>query len=204
VRNILVVDLESTCYKSQLFPPGERSEIIEIGYSALDLSDGHTIDSGSIYVRNIESKISPYCIELTGITQDLLDKEGVAFQSACTAMSKFKAYPWISFGSDDEEFKRQCLERGIMYPLSFEHYNLKDMVNDGFKELIRMHWGATKTFGLKDALHLFGMAFVGRQHSGKDDAINAGRLVWKLSSMMDKDMIARISADGNLLKRKLG
>lgn len=197
MRHILCVDLEATCWPRGVPPHGEESEIIEIGYFVMDLMNGSTIEKGGIYVRPTQSRVSQYCIDLTGITQQLLDEKGVTLTEACHYLSKFRELPWASFGEyDATSMQTHCLKRGIVYPFSFEHYNVKDMVNGGFKELIRLHAASTKTFGLKDALHLFGLAFVGRHHSGGDDAMNLGRLVWHLSKMMDREILSKIATDG--------
>lgn len=82
---ILVVDLEATCWKTRPNPPpGQSHEIIEIGWAILDTeSDPPTITSnGTFLVKPVRSIVSEFCTELTTITPELLEAEGMTLEEA--------------------------------------------------------------------------------------------------------------------------
>lgn len=83
--SILVVDLEATCWETyQDRPPGEVNEIIEIGWALVDLTQSPpvTIQDGTILVKPTRSNVSRFCTDLTTITAELLESEGVSLQEA--------------------------------------------------------------------------------------------------------------------------
>ena len=59
---IVVVDVESTCWKGES-PAGEHSEIVEIGVCLLDLTTFERSAKRSILVRPTRSKVSAFCIK---------------------------------------------------------------------------------------------------------------------------------------------
>ena len=71
MNRVLVVDVEATCWQSRQPPPGEQSEIIEIGLCPLDLDCLEPGPVHSILVRPQRSQISPFCTRLTSITPEM-------------------------------------------------------------------------------------------------------------------------------------
>lgn len=80
---LLVVDLEATCWDTDP-PPGQYKEIIEIGWALLDLKPDPpvTVKAGTMLVKPTRSTVSPFCTELTTITSELLQTEGVSLDEA--------------------------------------------------------------------------------------------------------------------------
>ena len=64
---ILVIDVESTCWEGSP-PPGQSSEIIEIGLCPVDLKTLTRLEKRSILIKPIQSEISDFCTELTTLT----------------------------------------------------------------------------------------------------------------------------------------
>lgn len=94
---ILVVDLEATCWESPAEKPqGEANEIIEIGWALVDLKQNPpvTIRDGTVLVKPTRSNVSKFCTQLTTITAELLEAEGVslkeAFQTLVTELQSNK------------------------------------------------------------------------------------------------------------------
>ncbi|MFZ1266587.1 MAG: DNA polymerase III, partial [Anaerolineae bacterium] len=58
--HILVVDVEATCWQGEP-PPGQSSEIIEIGLCLLDVATLARVERRDILVRPIRSTISAFC-----------------------------------------------------------------------------------------------------------------------------------------------
>ena len=74
---VLIVDVESTCWKKHKNPPGEQSEIIEIGICTYHIETGEIKDKKSIFIKPTESTVSPFCTKLTTITPEMLDEQVV-------------------------------------------------------------------------------------------------------------------------------
>ncbi len=171
-NTIIIIDLEATCWNGPI-PEGQVSEIIEIGICLLDTQTGSISKNEGILVKPERSKVSPFCRELTTITQELLDKEGISFEAACemlrTQYSGHK-YTWASYGQYDlNMMKRQCSYRGIEYPLSQNHINVK--------ELFSKVKGLRKKVGMKGALGILEIPLEGTHHRGVDDAKNIAKIL---------------------------
>jgi inhibitor of KinA sporulation pathway (predicted exonuclease) len=178
-HNIIVVDVEATCDENDPITgrPKELfvSEIIEIGYAILNFETNEITENGSIVVRPEESIVTPFCQRLTGWTQEAVDR-GISFQEACkTLESSLKAGSrvWSSYGNYDlEMFKKMCARKNVKYPYTPQHLNVKPMTAMFTGEMT----------GLGRALSLLGLQFQGRQHSGKDDALNVARIIQHLKN----------------------
>ena len=171
---ILVVDVESTCWQGQP-PPGEQSEVIEIGICTLDSVSGELLERESILVRPERSKVSPFCTELTTLTQEMADG-GVWFAEACERLRTHYRGPertWASWGDYDRKmFVAQCEQRGISYPFGPEHINAKTR----FAEAHRL----SRPVGMAAALKQLRWPLVGTHHRGGDDAVNIARILGHL------------------------
>ena len=96
---IIVVDIESTCWEGAI-PAGQESEIIEIGVCTLDIASGRRLEKESILVKPERSKVSPFCTQLTTLTQAQVD-QGIAFPEACSILKKkylSQQRVWASYG----------------------------------------------------------------------------------------------------------
>jgi len=83
---ILVVDVESTCWEGNP-PPGQMSEIIEIGLCVVDVAALERVERRSILVRPACSMVSAYCTQLTTLTQADVDA-GIPLAEACRALTE--------------------------------------------------------------------------------------------------------------------
>lgn len=171
-NKIIIIDLEATCWNGKI-PADERSEIIEIGICELDTKTGVVTKNDGILVKPERSKVSPFCTELTTITQALLDREGVSFTEACQKLrEKYNAYQytWASYGAYDlNMMKNQCQARGVAYPLSQKHINVKKH----FSEVKGLH----RKVGMKGALSMLNIPLEGTHHRGVDDARNIAKIL---------------------------
>lgn len=169
---ILVVDLEAACWRGHP-PKGMRNEIIEIGICMLDVNTREITNKQGILVKNHESEISPFCTELTSITQEMIDKDGVEFEEACRILQdyyKSAKRVWFSWGNyDRKQLVKDCLHRGVEYPMSDYHFNAKTLY--GLKYKMKNEPGVQK------ALKHAGLEFEGTHHRGVDDAVNIARLI---------------------------
>lgn len=172
LSTLLVIDVESTAWKTSP-PPGEVSEIIEIGIATLDVTTGKPLEKRSILVKPIQSTVSPFCEELTTITQAMLDAEGITLAEACAILKeeyRSRERAWASWGDYDRaQFERDCAAKGIKPPFGPTHLNAKALFG-----LLR---GDEREQGMAQALATAGIALEGTHHRGHDDAWNTAKLI---------------------------
>lgn len=175
---IIIIDLEATCWKGQI-PEGEVNEIIEIGLSVLDTATGEISKNQGILIKPQRSTVSPFCTELTTITQELLDKEGLLFEEAIEKLTDEynpDLYTWASYGQYDlNMLNRQCKSFGVANPMGKDHINVKVL----FAETK----GLSKPTGMNGALHILDIPLEGTHHRGVDDAKNIAKILhWCLKN----------------------
>lgn len=108
-KYVAVIDLELTCW-SETDPdkqPREKAEIIQIGIVVLDLKDYSTICEISKYCKPIYyPKLSNFCTELTGITQEHVDSvanlsvEFSRIKDEYPIIANQKELLWAAWGND--------------------------------------------------------------------------------------------------------
>jgi inhibitor of KinA sporulation pathway (predicted exonuclease) len=171
---IIVVDIESTCWKDAP-PAGEESEIIEIGICPIDISSGQRLEKESILVKPEHSKVSEFCTKLTTLTQAQVN-QGITFQQACSILKKkylSKERVWASYGDyDRRQFERQCQSFKISYPFGTKHLNVKS--------LFAIIHALPQEVGMEQALELLNLPLEGTHHRGGDDAWNIAAILSEL------------------------
>jgi inhibitor of KinA sporulation pathway (predicted exonuclease) len=172
---INVVDVEATCWVGSP-PPGQVSEIIEIGLCVLDSRDWTRVARHRILVRPQRSRVSPFCTELTGLTQAEVER-GVTFAEACALLADAhdaRGRPWASWGDyDRRQFQRQCGPGQVGYPFGHRHVNAKLWFSEAL--------GLRRRLGMAQALTHAGLPLEGRHHRGEDDAWNIAGLLVELA-----------------------
>lgn len=170
---ILVVDIEATCWEGNP-PENMQSDIIEVGICLLDVASGEISDNRGILVKPERSTISSFCTELTTITPEMVEKEGVSFKEACAILRKeygAQQRAWASFGAYDiKQFQRQCAEAGIGYPFGPSHLNVKT--------LFALKQKLGREDGMAGALERLSIPLEGTHHRGIDDAKNIAKILY--------------------------
>lgn len=168
---IIVIDVEATCWDGAP-PPGEDSEIIEIGVCVLDVATLERVERDSLLVRPARSRVSPFCTQLTTLTAEQV-ATGTSFTEACNLLRRryhSKDRPWASFGDYDRaQFTRQCQAAGIGLPFSSSHLNVK--------ALVAAVLGLPSETGMAGALQLLKLPLLGTHHRGGDDAWNIAAIL---------------------------
>lgn len=171
---ILVVDVESTCWKDAP-PAGQRSEIIEIGICIVDVASGERLEKDSILVKPERSSVSEFCTQVTTLTQEQVDK-GIPFAKACSILRKkylSQQRVWASYGDyDRKQFERQCQSQNVSYPFGSRHINVKT--------LFAVIHALPDEVGMAEALELLNLRLEGTHHRGGDDAWNIACILSKL------------------------
>jgi inhibitor of KinA sporulation pathway (predicted exonuclease) len=163
---VLIVDVEATCWEGPA-PEDQESEIIEIGLCTLDVASGERLEKRSLLVKPQRSRVSPFCTELTSITQLMVD-HGMSFMKACTILRQeyaSKERVWASYGDYDRRvFERQCREFQVEYPFGVRHLNIKT--------LFALVHATRYEPGMAEALRIMQLPLEGTHHRGGDDAWN--------------------------------
>ncbi len=169
---IVIVDVEATCWDGAN-PEGMENDIIEVGVCLLDMETGEVTDNRGILVKPERSVISPFCTELTTITQDMVDKEGITFKQACAIPRKeylSQSRAWASFGAYDlKQFQRQCTAMNIGFPFGPSHINVKTLF------ALKKRLGHEQ--GMAGALGILDLQLEGTHHRGVDDAKNIAKIL---------------------------
>ncbi|MBL3659010.1 3'-5' exonuclease [Fulvivirga sediminis] len=169
---IVVVDIEATCWDEKT-PDGMESDIIEIGICLLNVQSREISDNRGIIVIPERSTVSPFCTELTTITPELIEQEGVTFKEALKILKDeylTQSRAWASFSAYDlKQFQRQCLALGRGYPFGPSHINVKTLF------ALKNKLGHEQ--GMAGALHILGIELEGTHHRGKDDAKNIAKIL---------------------------
>lgn len=169
----VIVDLEATCWMRRAEP--QRIEIIEIGAVLLAGNTGPIEREFDSFVRPInEPTLSAFCMGLTGIQQQEIDKA----EDFSKVFPKFlnwlgpepcRLCSWSVF--DFKQFKTDCVRHGSTFPPQLSnHLNLK-------LEFARLE--GVPPCGMKRALALSELSVEGKLHRALDDARNISRLALK-------------------------
>ena len=177
VKHYLVIDLEATTDDGdgeQRVVPRDEMETIEIGAVLVRASTLEVEAEYQSFVRPVRHPtLTPFCTELTGITQEML-AGAPAFPEAMEALRQAMlvgrwGVVWGSWGLfDDTQLRRDCAHHGIDYPMP-EHMNLKNVFSAA--------QGRRKRYGMSKALRLCGLALEGDHHRALADAKNIARML---------------------------
>ena len=159
---IVIFDLEYTSWEGSAERnwnlPNENREIIQIGATKIKITeDINEIDNFEILVRPTKHpKLSNYFINLTGISQERVDMEGVLFPLALKHFLQFlgdNAINILSNGGDEEIIEENCTLFGISFPIIFnDSINLKPYFSEilGIPERDCTSSMLPELFGLKN------------------------------------------------------
>ncbi|XP_065369852.1 3'-5' exonuclease Snipper-like isoform X3 [Calliphora vicina] len=194
-KYIIAVDFEATCWVDDPHARYRKVEIIEFPAVLMNLETGKIEAEFQQYIRPIEKPIlSNFCLNLTGITQATVNN-GISLQSALIMfeqwlrrelrMRKLKLpkesldnksgnCAFVTWSECDFAYfmHNECQRKRIKKPTYFNQWI--DIRN------IFINWYRHKPRNFSDALHYVGLKFVGKEHSGLDDAKNTAAFTLKL------------------------
>ncbi|TVQ81698.1 MAG: hypothetical protein EA357_11725 [Micavibrio sp.] len=98
---------------------GECRELVQLAARKIDFNGGDTLDEINIFVRPVRNPELSECFTgLTHITQDQIERDGIAFAEAYEAFKKFAGtLPCFSYGTDAVILQEGCDLNGINYDL---------------------------------------------------------------------------------------
>ena len=136
--------------------------------------DGEIKRKEQIIVKPKFNKISDFCTELTGYTEEYLKKEGVPYADACRKLMKMgsKNKTVIAWGEDWNQFSMESEWKKAEYPLSNSTLNLSLFHSILLK--------TKEKIALEDALEYWNIESEGKLHTGVDDAFNTALILKKI------------------------
>jgi len=171
-NRINIWDLEATCWEDKEYQK-EHSEIIEIGICQLDLKTLEIIDQEYYLINPKKSDISEFCTNLTNITQDMMDKEGMSLQRASKLIRKRfapKKYPSGAWGACDiDKMEKDCITQDAVQPFNKDlYYNLG--------QIYSMFNQEKPNFSLVNAMKKEGIEY-DELHRALPDSINTAKIL---------------------------
>ena len=158
-------------------------------------------DSFKIYVK-AKNKVGAYVENMTGITDKLLQDEGVSFYKAMNELrnycgSAFKKCSFMTFGNHDIRILNQSCSYNLDLPkeiVSRIHHHYIDF-STLISEFIRDHNG--NPYSLLNYCKLFNVKEEGTPHDPRSDAINLANLYQAFISNPDIVLIEYLKLLGN-------
>ncbi|KAJ3612618.1 hypothetical protein NHX12_020886 [Muraenolepis orangiensis] len=180
---ICVVDFEATCQEDN--PPEFHHEIIEFPVVLINTHTLEIEDAFQEYVRpELNTQLSDFCVELTGITQKTVD-EADPFHQVLQRVVRWlqerelgtkHKYILLTDGSwDMSKFLNiQCRISRIRYPpFAKKWINIRK----SYMNFYKMPRTQTR---LSTMLEKLGLQYEGRPHSGLDDSRNIARIALRM------------------------
>ncbi len=115
---VVVIDLEATCWDTTAEKEVFISEIIEIGVCLLNVLTGEVSKPRGLIVKPINAIVSPFCTSLTSITQDMVE-QGMAFNDATNILKKEYGVSrkiMAAYGNYDQNMLKIECERNNLSP----------------------------------------------------------------------------------------
>jgi len=196
LKYLLVIDFESTCWAEKNNSPSP--EIIEFPVVLLCLTTGKVVAEFHNYCMPVEQpKLSPFCTELTGITQTMVD-QGVPLATCLVLFKQWvesvcKEFRLVVNGENvgklEGELNQATCCTWSDWDLSFcleNECKRKQIRKPAFlnswidiRAVYRSFYNR-RPQGLNGALRELGLNFQGREHSGIEDARNTAVLIWRM------------------------
>lgn len=170
---IYVIDVESTCWNGPI-PENQKSEIIEIGLTVVDLYTRSILHSKQYLITPAHSRVSEFCTYLTGWTEYRLVLDGKPFKEVIGQMQldypDLRKQIWASWGDYDRKmFVNNTRLHNIKYPFGGRHINIKSLF--AIKNFMKQECS------VNDALKRLNLKFEGHPHLALHDSYNIARIL---------------------------
>lgn len=168
-EKFIIFDTEYTAWPGSMerkwSGPNEHKEIVQIAAIKVSAGKLKELDSFSLIIRPaINPELSSFFTNLTGLTQEKINQEGIDFK---TAINRFVAWsenlPLYSFGRDGNVLEKNCELLGITFPFDRERFH---DIRDYFKK----HGIAAENYHSGTIITAFGKKTKRRGHDAVNDA----------------------------------
>lgn len=144
--------------------PNEYREIVQIGAIYVDNVTLTEINAFTCFIQpKMNPVLSDYFINLTGITQGVVDTEGVGFFEA---IARFKEWsmetPIYSFGRDGRWVQENCTMLMIQNPFTLEQFH-------NIRDFFKIHGISTDQYFSSTIIEAFGKVALRRGHDALND-----------------------------------
>ncbi len=174
-RSLCFLDLEGTQFSH---------EMIALGAVKVDLYKDMTIKKyhqGYYSLVKAKNKIGHVVNELTGITEEMIKKDGKPFRVVINELKKylgksFNKTIFVTFGNHDLRILAQSLAYNLDAPKDDVHLMIKHSfdLSDFISTFVKDENG--NTYSLANMLKVFNVDFKGTQHNAYADALNLAYL----------------------------
>lgn len=185
---LLIIDYEATCTSLNV---NFKHEIIEFPMVLVDVEKKEIVDKFQAYCKpTINPRLTEFCTELTGITQEMVDKAEkfpVVFQQAEEWMRNHGLLGQSGNRRNRQKFVVVCDGPWDMSRFLFSQCDYSDIpfprwaynwVN--LRRRYLSFYDCKKVHGLVGMLEMLGMTFEGQLHCGLDDSYNIARIAIRL------------------------
>jgi len=175
------------------------NEIIQIGAVKFNIETMEVYGKLRLYVK-IEDKLCrdpKICdiVQLTGITDEKLEEEGMSLLEAYEGLRVFHQAPVgsdrgmvnpIVWGGGDSRLLRSQVEAAGRKWTSHDYYCFgnREMDIKSFHQMLSIADGKNYAGGLSKSLHKWGGQFQGRTHDATNDAFNTGKFAHIIFNIM--------------------
>lgn len=166
---IIVFDTEYTSWEGaqerRWSGPNEYREIVQIGAVRVRTNTFQELDSFSAFVRPVRNpKLSDFLINLTGISQEIIDSKGSDFSSAIAKFLKWTAREELyAFGHDGNVLEENAKLLGVGFPFKMSRFH-------DIKELFTAHGIPADDYMSSTIVRAFGREPKRSGHDGLNDA----------------------------------
>jgi len=170
-QHILTLDLEMN---------QPSNKIIEVGITYGDLSSDPSAWGTKSWLIDPQEKISDFIIDLTGITNDMIDENPSSLHDVFSWLQSRDDFECpVTWGDGDwrllcSEFRQTGLDPRDL-PYGRRHFDVKTI-----HTFVKMLRGQKVRGGLKSALNYWRIPFDGQAHRAGDDAFNTMVLLKKI------------------------
>ena len=184
-KGIVIFDIEASC-EDRNINPRYNMETIEIG--AVKVYRDSIVDTFETFIcPEYVNDLTPFCIELTGITFDDL-KDAPNFAEAILEFYKFiygcEIYSCGDF--DRKHLTKELEEKGY----SYEHELARNAINANHKDLKKYYNKITgkKKKGMMGMARELGVELTGTHHRALSDAQNLTKVFLKLEEIRENEL----------------
>jgi inhibitor of KinA sporulation pathway (predicted exonuclease) len=175
VKKVIVIDTELSCWDDKVFQRQQAQEVFEFGLAVVDLQTLSIVETGRYFIKNERHDVSPFCTTLTGITQKILDKQGMALSQATELMrTKYgisNSQNWlVAWGNELDWLRRDYALKEVRFPFHNNFINLSAYYCTGMLK-------SRSKCSLKKACARYGVEMAQPQHSAKADAISTANVL---------------------------
>jgi len=183
---LVIMDFEATC-DSGINPiiTRENQEMIEFPFVVMDLKTNQIIHQERHYVKpTLTEKLTPFCTQLTGITDETLQKEGIPLSFA---LQYFHRYAKTNFIGANKTFCILTDSEWDIKGLLIKEAKLKGIfIEPYFRTYYDLRREYTKCYpfavvrGLRSMVEQSGLEFVGKHHNGLCDCLTVSEIVKRM------------------------